>query len=143
MILVEMLGSRLEDVPQNDVHDLGASRSDFAAISACAMRHPQPVFLDLEEFLVEIEDLGGFRSGLQNEPLGGVPADFLQVARLRHAAHDTGQSCGPQVGNTLRKQLAAKLVQRHKNVSFTNLILHFFELLSWHVPPLKEGDRND
>jgi hypothetical protein len=55
------------------------------------VQQTQAVLLDLQEFLVGIEDFGGPRTGFQDKPLLGVPQHFFEVALLRHGVNNTGQ----------------------------------------------------
>src|ERR1043166_128229 len=98
-----MLGGRVENVAQHHIHDLRPALGDLASAGLRAMCHAQPVFLDLQELLVQVQDFGGTGTGLQNQPFFGVAKHFVEVPLLGHAAHNTellphrqdGTACKP------------------------------------------------
>jgi hypothetical protein len=61
------------------------------------MQHAQPMLLDLEELLVDVENLSRTSAGLQDQPLFGVSQHLFEVALLTHGAHNTGQRKCEQV----------------------------------------------
>jgi hypothetical protein len=63
------------------------------------------MFLNLEELLVDVEDLGRARPGLQDQPLFGVPQNLFQITLL---SHESTIRNNPQPGKVKcpdRKQL--------------------------------------
>jgi hypothetical protein len=50
------------------------------------MQHPQAVFFDLEELLVEVKYLRRAGAGLQDEPFFGMPEYFVEVTQFAHEA---------------------------------------------------------
>lgn len=79
---MDIVRGSFEDVPQQDVHDVCAALGDLPAAVAGPMGHAQPVFLDFDEFLVEVQDFGWFCARLELQPLVGVLPDFVVMARL-------------------------------------------------------------
>jgi hypothetical protein len=91
-----MLGGGIENVVQHHVHDLRAPLGNLAATGTRTMRHAQPMFLDLEEFLVQVQDFDRPGTGLQDQPFFGVAEHFFEVPLLGHVAHNTGLKNAPQ-----------------------------------------------
>ena len=84
MMIVVVRG--LKHVAEHHIQHLGSTLGNFAAPSPRAMQHPQAVFFDLQELLVEAEYLRRACAGLQNEPFFGMPKHFIEVAQFAHEA---------------------------------------------------------
>ena len=71
----------VEQVPEDDIHEAGALRANLASAAAGVVPQPDAVVLDLEEFFVKREPLGGVQRALRAELLLGVGEDFFTMAK--------------------------------------------------------------
>ena len=74
---------RSEDVPQQHIDELNASRTDVTACAARLVLEPKPMLLDAEEFFVEREDVRRAACTGRRELSLGVSEHFLEMTRHR------------------------------------------------------------
>ena len=72
-----------ENVPQQHIHEFGATGADFAAAAAGLMSQAQPMFLDLEKFFVKRKNIGRPVGARRGELTVGVRENFIEMTRHR------------------------------------------------------------
>jgi hypothetical protein len=75
---------RGENVSQNDVNQLAAPRTNFAATTPRLMFQAHPVFFEFEKLFISSEDFGRPLFSGDNELVFGARQDFLEMLRSRH-----------------------------------------------------------
>src|SRR5437763_16010713 len=69
---------------QHDIEQLNAKRADFPATAARLVSQPDPMLLDLDEFLVERKRVGGSFRVRCGKAMLGMGQNFFEVTRRGH-----------------------------------------------------------
>ena len=105
-----------KDMTQHDIEQLNAKRADFPATATRLVPQPDPMLLDLDEFLVERKRVGGsFRARCGKAALG-VGQNFFEVTRRGHGG-GTPSVASTEILRTGRSPSLQKFRARSRSAS--------------------------